>query len=181
MSTMPTPTNPLNELADIHLPSGVSWWPLAPGWWGVIVLLILSATALYLWLRHRQRNRYRHLALQELQQAYQHHQQQPSAALYLQRINQILRRTAMSAYGHQFNPALKGEDWLHWLDNHSKPTQDSFTEGSGRALLAGPYQKTPQIDAQALQQLCVDWIQHHHNRQPKNATSTPTPPEATHV
>src|SRR5690606_8976602 len=32
-----TNADPLSQLADIHLPDAVGWWPLAPGWWAVIV------------------------------------------------------------------------------------------------------------------------------------------------
>ena len=32
--------DPLSQLADIHLPDPVSIWPLAPGWWLVIVLIL---------------------------------------------------------------------------------------------------------------------------------------------
>ena len=37
--------NPLDQLRDIHLPEPISWWPLAPGWW----LLIIIALALMVW------------------------------------------------------------------------------------------------------------------------------------
>ena len=26
-------------LRDLHLPDAIGWWPLAPGWWGVIAAL----------------------------------------------------------------------------------------------------------------------------------------------
>ena len=34
--------NPLVNLKDIHLPPPVSFWPPAPGWWILAVLLISS-------------------------------------------------------------------------------------------------------------------------------------------
>ena len=34
--------NPLVNLKDIHLPPPVSFWPPAPGWWILAVLLITS-------------------------------------------------------------------------------------------------------------------------------------------
>ncbi len=175
---MPNQTNPLDELADIHLPDGVSWWPLAPGWWILIALAVIAAAAIYYWRRHQQRNAYRHLALQELQQAYQDLQQHASTSVYLQQLSNILRRTALSAYSTQFNASIKGDEWLCWLDAHltkrldaqSTTAQDSFAQGTGQALLVGPYQKAPQIDAAALQQLCVHWVQHHRNQWQKIKT-----------
>ncbi|MBU2099372.1 MAG: DUF4381 domain-containing protein, partial [Gammaproteobacteria bacterium] len=35
----------LSELADIRVPGDVSWWPLAPGWW--VLLAVLVALAIY--------------------------------------------------------------------------------------------------------------------------------------
>jgi hypothetical protein len=154
-------SNPLNDLADIHLPDGVSWWPLAPGWWVLIALAMIIAIALYYVRRHQQRNHYRHLSLQELLKAYQ---QQSSPAVYLQQVSSILRRTAMSAYPKNFNSSIKGDEWLLWLDAHCPATADSFAHGTGRALLVGPYQKAPDVDVAALHQLCTHWVKHHRNQ-----------------
>lgn len=178
---MPTQSDLLTELADIHLPSGVSWWPLAPGWWVVISLFIIAAIAIYFWRRHQQRNRYRQFALQELHRVYQDAQQQSSSAIYLQHVSSILRRTAMSAYPDSFNNSIKGDDWLQWLDAHCRLSADSFAAGSGRALLIGPYQKSPQVDINALHQLSSYWAQHHRNQWQKNKQITVKNAEATHV
>ena len=29
-------------LRDLHLPDAIGWWPLAPGWWGVLVILAVG-------------------------------------------------------------------------------------------------------------------------------------------
>ena len=29
-------------LRDLHLPEGIGWWPLAPGWWVVIALVMIG-------------------------------------------------------------------------------------------------------------------------------------------
>jgi len=173
-------SNPLNDLADIHLPDGVSWWPLAPGWWILLTLFFIMATLFYLWRRHQKRNRYRALATQELQHAYDNNQPS-STSTYLQQVSSILRRTALSAHPSSFNSTIKGEAWLAWLDEHCVLPHDSFTQGTGRALLVGPYQKTPDVDMNALHQLCTHWVKHHRNQwQTRKKTSTSTA-EATHV
>lgn len=55
----------LENLHDIRLPEPVSWWPLAPGWWALVALLLLAAAALLGW-RILQRRSRRHAALGEL-------------------------------------------------------------------------------------------------------------------
>jgi len=45
----------LQQLNDIAAPNAISWWPLAPGWWLLIILVLLSLVALayYLYAQHR--------------------------------------------------------------------------------------------------------------------------------
>ena len=54
-------------LRDLHLPDPIGWWPLAPGWWFVLVLVAgglayLASLALKKW-RH---NAPRRFSLREL-------------------------------------------------------------------------------------------------------------------
>ncbi len=37
----------INQLKDIHTPDPISWWPLAPGWWISLLLIIAIAVFLY--------------------------------------------------------------------------------------------------------------------------------------
>ena len=50
-------------LRDIHEPLAPSWWPPAPGWW-LVALVLLAAVAWGGWRRWRRRRR--HLAAQRL-------------------------------------------------------------------------------------------------------------------
>ena len=63
------PNDPLAQLRDIHLPAAVSAWPLAPGWWMLILLAIasLSYLAWHVLQRHRVKL-YRRQALEKVQQ-----------------------------------------------------------------------------------------------------------------
>ncbi len=55
----------LAQLHDIHLPGSVSWWPLAPGWWILLAVVLIVLTGLgFMEIRRRRALKYR--ALREL-------------------------------------------------------------------------------------------------------------------
>jgi hypothetical protein len=184
-------SSPLDQLADIHLPASVSWWPLAPGWWLLLSLILLAFAGHYVWRKRQARNHYRRLALRSLQALLTEFEQQNNPAQYLQKLSVLLKRSALSAQPRNFNASLKGEDWLAWLDAQCPPmktlvaqsTPDSFSLGSGRALLIGPYQKMPQVDIAQLHALAHFWIAHHHNQwqRKKLGASSNTMAGAKHV
>ena len=168
-------SSPLDQLADIHLPDGVSWWPLAPGWWILLALAILLALGFFIWRSRKARNHYRRVAQQELADIYRAYQASQDTAAYLQALSLLLRRSALTAYPHTFNASIKGSDWLHWLDSVCPDLQNAFSGETGQALLIGPYQKNPQVDVAAVHQLTERWISQHRNHYQKIiATQKPT-------
>ena len=55
---MPTSgIDPLSALRDIHLPPEPGFWPPAPGWWILALILVLVASALAWWQRRAARRR----------------------------------------------------------------------------------------------------------------------------
>lgn len=152
--------DPLAQLRDIHLPEAVGFWPPAPGWWimalMVIALLVAALTYAY---RYYCRNRYRRLALKALAdlQAYLDNNDYCG---YLQQLNRLLKQTALAA-GHRVDIAsLSGQAWLALLDK-SANTKD-FSHGVGHILLDGPYAKKPEnVDITELHQLSRRWIKRH--------------------
>lgn len=125
-------------LRDLHLPDAIGWWPLAPGWWGVIVLLLIGLG----WLlqkawRRRQFNAPRRYALRELERAEAEYLKHGSAVTLGLQVSELLRRT-MLAYAPRHEVAgLTGESWLKWLDR-DMPVPYFHTDG-GRSLLDLPY------------------------------------------
>ena len=87
--------DPLAALRDITAPEAISWWPLAPGWW-LLILLALAAIALLaqrLW-HHYRSNLYKRTALALLGQLSQQFAQQRNAPAALADCLEILRRVA---------------------------------------------------------------------------------------
>jgi hypothetical protein len=140
-------------LRDYHLPSPVSWWPPAPGWWALAVLVLLAlAAAIYLWKRWR-RPTVRKLALAELTML-------ESAPLppieKVRQLSTLLRRVGLSTAGRAQVAGLAGQAWLQWLDQPLAEPQ--FSRGPGRLLLDAPYR--PHLDGELdeLFRLCRDWL-----------------------
>jgi hypothetical protein len=180
--------SPLDQLADIHLPSHLSGWPLAPGWWILFGIFILMLIGLLLWRRRKTQNAYRLIAQKELAAIYAAYEQSKDAAAYLQALSVLLRRTALTAYPKQFNASIKGTQWLQWLDSVCPTLNEKFSGALGQSLLVGSYQKNPDIDAAALQQLCAQWIKQHRNHRhtirtntKHNSTTKDNNTEANHV
>lgn len=172
------PTDPLAQLHDIVLPQAVGWWPLAWGWWVLLIIVVsTSATLIFLWRRNRQRERYRKAALAELDKIFQAYQLDTNVARYLQELSILLRRTAISAQPARFPVDIKGHNWLLWLEAQCPEAKTEFSTGIGQILLTGPYQANPKIDAQALQKLIRLWLQKHRNQwQKKPALKKATKP-----
>lgn len=125
-------------LRDLHLPEAIGWWPLAPGWWGVIVLATIGLGWLLVkvW-QQRQFNAPRRYAMRELQQVEAEYLQHRNVVKLGQQVSELLRR-AMLAYAPRHEVAgLTGEPWLQWLDR-DLPVPYFHTDG-GKSLLQLPY------------------------------------------
>lgn len=149
-------SDPLQGLRDIHLPPPVSAWPPAPGWWllGLLVLLLLFM-GFWWWHRHR-RQAYRRIALKQLQQLRTAVQQsQANSTAIIAELSILLRRAAISRYGRQQVAALRGAEWLAFLDRTGR-TQE-FTH-RGQALLVAPYQPETTQQAEPLLDLAHRWL-----------------------
>jgi hypothetical protein len=167
--------DPLSDLADIHLPDAVNFWPPAPGWWVLAVLVVIALVLVYrqqlarLWLRRRMGS-----ALRELDSAYnafKADQQQNSAGLrLLQTFNAVLKRVALVHYADPDLPKLSGRAWLRFLD--AQLDSADFTVGAGQVLADGVYRPVFHADVDALHALCRRWIEHSYQRvQPRKAAA----------
>jgi hypothetical protein len=127
-------------LRDLHLPAGIGWWPVAPGWW-ILLGLLLLVLAFIARAAHRRwrRNAARRAALGELGRLKHAYDRDGNVTRLGIRLSDLLRR-AMLAYAPRSEVAgLTGRAWLEWLDRglEAKP----FSEGPGRKLEDLPYRK----------------------------------------
>ncbi len=147
-------------LKDIHLPEAISWWPLAPGWWGLLALALLLVGFLFLGrtlYRRGQLRREARKALLDIQNRYKTHKNDQQLAADL---SALLRRIAISQRPRAAVASLTDDAWLHFLDRgvaHSR-FKDAFSTGAGRVLIDAPYRQTANIDSGALLEICTTWI-----------------------
>jgi hypothetical protein len=167
--------DPLSDLADIHLPGAISFWPPAPGWWLVALLALGLCAAFGLWCfrRWQQRQRLR-VALQELSVAQQQWQQSSAAergvaALHLlHNCNSVLKRVALVHYPAPTVAALHGNTWLQFLD-HSGAT-NFFTTGVGKVLADGAYRRQWDADEATINALLApvqQWVTKQYVHKPR--------------
>jgi hypothetical protein len=150
-------------LHDIHLPPPLSWWPLAPGWWYLLGLIIILSSILYFLVRWYKKGAIKREALICLQQIEEEYSKKGDSLLLVKNLSTLLRRMALSSFPREKVAGLTGESWLQFLDNHNwtKPPQQSadFQSGAGQILLTAPYQpQVQQKEVDALFALCKQWI-----------------------
>ncbi len=149
-------------LRDIHLPEPIGWWPLAPGWWLLVIGIPLSLFLLaWLW-RLLKRKSVKKLALMELETIVLGDEEPKDK---VQKLAILLRRTCLSNFPREEVAGLTGDEWLEFLDRPLKSR--SFSEGAGRLLVEAPYRREVREDLDELFALCREWI----NRLPKKASA----------
>lgn len=147
----------LEQMHDIRAPEPVGWWPLAPGWWLLIALVVLAAATLcYSLLKRRRANRYRHEAL-ALLDAISSDPDRHSVA----DINNVLKRTALYAYPDDkavIVPA-HGRVWVQWLNGCC--TQPLIVDQAAETLIWGAYQGGNAPPLNALLTAARQWVRNH--------------------
>lgn len=160
--------DPLAQLRDIHLPDPISWWPPAPGWW-ILAILVVTATyyTLRWWLRRRAYNCYRSEALSklnELNSSLSH-----DRLILCREILTLLRRTAKTAYPDRSLESELTPQLLSRLNEYcSNPVTDPvFTKQMQEQLGNLPYQANPDIPEPLIQQLyeaSKQWFKKHRRK-----------------
>jgi len=144
----------LNRLRDIQQPDGLHIWPLAPGWW-LLMLLLLASVAFGLMLLYRKRAM-RRAALKELARLKRRFQTDANVTALAMGLSILLRRVALACDSRQQVAGLTGRDWLNYLDLKGK-TRD-FSIGPGRQLCTAPYGDASGMKPEALLSLVRRWI-----------------------
>jgi len=164
------------QLRDVHLPEHVSWWPLAYGWWILIALTLLAFAGLIALLVQKKRNnQYRKDALAQLKKAHAQWQENKDVVVYLQGVNNTLKRAVKHVAGASNLLVVTGDDWVTGLNTLSK---QALSEQTQHALAFQCYQVDAKADVALVQRDVERWVKTHQGRAAvilngESQTSTP--------
>lgn len=148
------PNQALN-LQDIHLPDGISLFPLAYGWYLLTLLIILLLALIFLVRYYRTRTWLKRTSKTQLKRSYQQYQSEHNPLAYSQRTLLLIKQICALKYPQAM--PLSGEALGEFLQQ----TDACFSPSSLWALTQGLYQKEPTLDVEQLHQDCLRWVRRH--------------------
>jgi hypothetical protein len=157
------PQDPLASLHPLREPMAISWWPPAPGWWLLAILLLLAiAVGIYLLWRHYKANAYRRLAQQQLTLVVLQYEQHGDSARLAGELNGLLKSTALRCYPRRNIASLSGDAWRDFLNETvSTATTPLFSQNFDQAI----YSATPEAnEVEQLLGAARTWIAKHRSR-----------------
>jgi hypothetical protein len=155
----------LAQLRDIHLPGPVSWWPLAPGWWALALLVVACCTALIVYELRRRRS-LKHQALQELMQLRKDRAPQLDGHELASELCVLIRRVVLNTAGGRQYASAHGDAWSMFL----AASPNGMPEEIARFIAVAPYTAhaaandspgNPGPDHEALVSAAENWIRRH--------------------
>jgi hypothetical protein len=160
----------LAGLHDVVAPAPVSWAPQTLGWAVLagIVVVVAAWLGWQAWKKARA-NRYRKVALAEIDRIAGSLRDDPAAAL--EAVNEVLKRAALTAWPRVDVAALAGPSWLEFLDSTS--TGRDFGDGPGRVLADEVYApagvRATDEERRAFLDVARRWIRRHRGPEPSRS------------
>ncbi|MBB3226100.1 hypothetical protein FHW69_000690 [Luteibacter sp. Sphag1AF] len=158
-------------LRDIHVPDVSMWWPLAPGWWGLIVVVLALITFVVVVLvRRRRHRRWVHAALADLRDAQQRHAADGDTSAWVAKVSQLLRRIARRA--RPASVSERGAAWQRTLSELAPRMDVGRLAGLDEAL----YARQVRVDTDAIARDVETWAaQALKHPAPRRAATTEVP------
>ncbi len=157
----------LQRLNDIVVPDATAWWPPAPGWYVLGILLLLAGLILAVSaIRHWWKNRYRTAALRELnvlREAFG----TPTPAeprRVVAGINRILKRTALVGWPRDEVATLAGDSWIEFLNRTGHQRLFSADQANAMVNIAWSSAISQQMSPSQVNSLfdsAAVWIRQH--------------------
>ncbi len=144
------------QLRDIHLPDPISWWPPAPGWWILLILIIASIYFIPHLIKKLKQIPLNKQAMTELKNIEKNYQTHQDKTRLVQALSILLRRTCMSYTSRQKTASLTGTEWIKQLNTFTE--NNYFSDEVSKILLNAPYQKNHDFNADLLLTSCHNWV-----------------------
>jgi hypothetical protein len=150
----------LAQLADIHLPEPVSYWPPSIGWWilAAITLVLLVILFRKFASRARQQKICRY-ALAELQRCYNSYSQADSANIDQNKLDYVnqFNTVALVHYPQANAASLDGASWVDFI--RQKGESSLMTDDIATALQYGRFQTKCDVDVDGMQSFGQQWVE----------------------
>ena len=147
--------NPL-ELRDIHLPDASLWWPPAPGWWLLALLLLVLMASIPWLLKRLRRKSLKSLSLREVERIREAARTGSDDRELLRELSALLRRILISYYGREQVAAASGSEWQARMAQLAPG--DAFSEDQLRLLGEDRFRRQVEADIEALLRSSERWI-----------------------
>jgi len=146
----------LTQLKDIHLPEAISWWPLAPGWYVIMLLILLLIAGLgYLIHKKHLHALAKNQALTILDSYNEQYEKDRNVQMTSARISELLRRVALVYFPRSEVASLHGDEWITFLNKTGKKVD--FTPVKAM-LLDSPFKTAETINLKPLITRAQLWI-----------------------
>ncbi|MGR8950111.1 MAG: DUF4381 domain-containing protein [Gammaproteobacteria bacterium] len=161
-------------LRDIHLPDPISWWPLAPGWWVLVAIILFASLACWLFLR-RKRNKHRKQLKHRIDQIEQQYAEHNDAHVLAKELSVLTRQIALLEAGPGSKPAATmGTAWAEFWRRQLQHSALSVDE-LNHALNVAPYKRDEKIDGEKIITAIRQSLSARRPARGKPASSTDTP------
>ena len=147
----------LDQMHDIIIPSAVSFWPLAPGWYALALLVLAYGIhlGLKLWTTYQQ-NLYRREALEVLSML-----DEENANKEINSLLGLMKRVALQCFGREKVAALSDDAWWDFMETHSKAKVGVEVRELSQKILYSPHAEASTEDVKILAKVAKVWITTH--------------------
>ncbi len=136
------------QLRDIHMPDAPSIWPLAPGWWVLIVLALIATYFLYkYWKKQHKKKQLIALLQQQLTAIHDEYRTNKDKHKLAVAVSDLLKRFVRFVLKDSAATSLTGQQWIDYLN--SKTDGDIFSQFTV-PLTQAQYIQSPDFDVPSL-------------------------------
>ena len=152
------PSTLLSQLRDAHAPETISFWPIALGWWVLLIaILILISIGIYITLSRWRSKAWKRQAKKHFIYLREQYLKSPSLEGVVE-INKLLKQVMSSANNDRHFLQLYGADWESILYSVKHNQHNILNEDEIQILCSGIYSSTqPSLDNNMLDRIAL-WI-----------------------